>query len=53
MDLLVPQENRFVCNYTVTGVLAKSVHTVDSFSLGLSCLIEASASMSNVKLLEK
>ena len=31
MDLLVPQENRFVCYYTVTGVLAKGVHTVDSF----------------------
>ena len=32
MDLLVPQENRFVCNYTITGVLANlSVHTVDSF----------------------
>ena len=31
MDLLVPQENRFVCSYTVTGVLAKSAHIVDSF----------------------
>lgn len=33
MDLLVPQESRFVCNYTVTGVLAKSINTVDSFHL--------------------
>ena len=44
MDLLVPQENRFVCSYTVTGVLAKSAHIVDVFIGFVVCLIKASAS---------